>query len=303
MVAIRGGIAMAFFKRELSPVERFEQALKDKQTARRNLAERVSAAEAVVSEKRVAAERLAVAGAATTRLERAEAAMRAVEERARTLRAELADVDEHIVSAERALAEAKAQRDRDQVADGIEAMAASIAQAVPGFDAGAAALVAAVTRSATSIPEAARFSASVDAVRREVLSAAELVCFELRSAAVRTRVGNANMAVSVAPEPEQPQLAEIERQLIYTLNPISWREGSELRRVPAFVLVGLPKRLLPVALRHQHVDYMNARRVQTLMHVHGSGQLSGDLDHDDPQLVDLEALAAEREAGAQADVA
>jgi len=40
MVAIRGGIAMAFFKRDLSPVERFEQALKDKQAARRKLAER-----------------------------------------------------------------------------------------------------------------------------------------------------------------------------------------------------------------------------------------------------------------------
>ena len=303
MVAIRGGIAMAFFKRDLSPVERFEQALKDKQAARRKLAERVSAAESVVSEKRAAAERLAVAGAANARLDRAEAAMRAVEERARTLRAELADVDEHIVSAERALAEAKAQRDRDHVADGIEAMAASIAQAVPGFDAGAAALVAAVTRSATSIPEAARFSASVDAVRREVLSAAELVCFELRSAAVRTRVGNTNVASPAAPEPEQPPFPEIERQLIYTLNPLLWREGSEVRRVPAFALVGLPRHLLPVALSHQHVDYMNARRVQTLMHVHGSGQLAGDLNPDDPQLVDLDALAAFGKESVQADVA
>jgi hypothetical protein len=294
---------MAFFKRELSPVERFEQALKDKQTARRKLAERVSAAEAVVSEKRAAAERLAVAGAANARLERAEAAMRAVEERARTLRAELADVDEHIVSAERALAEAKAQRDRDHVADGIEAMAASIAQAVPGFDAGAAALVAAVTRSAMSIPEAVRFSASVDAVRREVLSAAELVCFELRSAAVRTRVGNTNVASPAAPEPEQPPFPEIERQLIYTLNPLLWREGSEVRRVPAFALVGLPRHLLPVALSHQHVDYMNARRVQTLMHVHGTGQLAGDLNPDDPHLVDLDALAAFGKESVQADVA
>jgi len=279
---------MAFFKRELSPVERFEQALKDKQAARQKLADRVSAAEAVVSEKRAAAEKLAVAGAANARLERAETAMREVDERARTLRAELADLDEQIFSTERALAEAKAQRERDQVADGIEAMAAAIAQAVPGFDAGAAALVAAVTKSTTSMPEAARFSASMEAVRREVLSAAELVCFELRSAA----------------EPEQqPPFPEIERQLIYTLNPISWREGNEVRRVPAFVLVGLPRHLLQAALRHQHVDYMNARRVQTLMRVHGSGQLPGDLNPDDPQLVDLDALAALGQESAKADVA
>jgi hypothetical protein len=295
---------MAFFKRELSPVERFEQALKDKQAARQKLADRVSAAEAVVSEKRAAAEKLAVAGAANARLERAETAMREVDERARTLRAELADLDEQIVSTERARAEAKAQRERDQVADGIEAMAAAIAQAVPGFDASAAALVAAVTKSTTSVPEAARFSASMEAVRREVLSAAELVCFELRSAAVRTRAGNTNIASSGAPEPEQqPPFPEIERQLIYTLNPLSWREGSEVRRVPAFVLVGLPRHLLQAALSHQHVDYMNARRVQTLMRVHGSGQSPGELNPDDPQLVDLDALAASGHESAKADVA
>jgi len=96
---------------------------------------------------------------------------------------------------------------------------------------------------------------------------------------------------------------EIERQLIYTLNPLLWREGSEVRRVPAFTLVGLPRHLLPVALSHQHVDYMNARRVQTLMHVHGSGQLAGDLNPDDPQLVDLDALAAFGKESVQADVA
>ena len=229
--------------------------------------------------------------------------MRAVEERAKTLRAALVEFDEQIASTERALADAKAQRDRDMVADEIEAMAAAIEQAAPGFGAGAAALVEAVTKSAASMPEATRFSTSVDAVRREVLSAADLICWELRSAAVRTRAGNANIALRAPPEPEQPPPPEIERQLIYTLNPLLWREGSEVRRVPAFALVGLPKMLLPVALRHQHVDYLNARRVQTLMHVHGSGGFNSDPHQDDPQLVDLDALAAEEKESAQADVA
>jgi len=61
--------------------------------------------------------------------------------------------------------------------------------------------------------------------------------------------------------------------------------------------------LLPVALRHQHADYLNARRVQTLMHVHGSGELNRDPHPDDPQLVDLDALAADEKESAQADVA
>src|SRR3977135_1162928 len=76
-------IAMAFFKPELSPVQRFESALKDKQAARQKLADRLSIAETVLGEKRVEAERLAVAGAADAQLGRAEANMRAVEDRAK----------------------------------------------------------------------------------------------------------------------------------------------------------------------------------------------------------------------------
>jgi hypothetical protein len=301
MIAIREEIVMAFFKRELSPIERFESALRDKQTARQKLAERSSAAETELVEKRAAAGRLAVAGAANAKLERAEAKLRAVEERAKTLRAELAELDEQVAATERALADAKAQRDRDVAADGIEALAAAIEQAAPGFGAGAAALVAAVTKSAASVTEATRFSTSVDAVRREVLAAADLICWELRSAAVRTRAGNANLTLRAAPEPEPAP--EIERQSIYTLSPLLWREGGEVRRVAAFARVGLPKTLLAVALRHQHVEFLNARRVQTLMHVHGSGESADDPLPDDPQLIDLDALAAGESASAKADVA
>jgi hypothetical protein len=294
---------MGFFKRELSPVEHFESALKARQVERQKLADRLSLTEALLAEKRGAAEKLAVAGAANAKLERAEAAMRDVEERAKTQRAALAECDEQVASTERALADATAQRDRNLAADAIEAMAAAIEQSVPAFDAGAASLVGAVTTSAASMPEATRFSTSVDAVRREILAAADLICWELRSAAARTRAGNANVAVAAPAEPEQPPSAEVERQLIYTLNPLLWREAGEVRRVPAFALVGLPKALLPIALRHQHVDHLNARRVKTLMHVHGSARSDDDISPDDPQLVDLDALVAGEMERAQADVA
>ena len=58
---------MAFFKRELGPIERFENALKEKLAARQKLADRLSFTEAELSEKRTAAEQLAVAGAASPR--------------------------------------------------------------------------------------------------------------------------------------------------------------------------------------------------------------------------------------------
>ena len=290
------------FKRELGPIERFENALKEKLATRQKLADRLAAAETELAEKRAAAEALAVAGAANARLDRAEAAMRVVEDRAKTWRAELAEFDEQVASAERALTDAKTQRDRDTMADQIEAMASAIERAAPGFDGGATALVEAVTKAALSIPDATRFSGNVDAVRREVLAAADLICWELRSAAVRTRAGNANLATIASAEADNQMSPEIERQLIYTLHPLRWRDGEETRRVSAFALVGLPKTLLAAALQHQHVDHLNARRVQTLMHLHGSAG-SGEPEADDPQLVDLDALLTEETPSPQADVA
>jgi len=283
---------MAFFKRELSPVERFESAFAAKQDERRKLAGRLDLAEKLLVEKRTDAEKLAVSGAGPTRLERAEAKMREVEERVRTLRTELADLDAQIAATERALNDAKAQRDRELAADQIEALAAAIERAGPGFGAGAAALVEAVTKNRTIVTEATKFAASVDAIRREVAAATDLICWELRTIAVRTRAGNANATPAAPAEFEHPAPVEIERQRIYTLNPLLWREGSEVCKAPAFTMVGLPRALLPVALRHHHVDYLNARRVQTLMHVHGSAQ--GGLP-DDAALIDLDALAAEEQ--------
>ena len=291
---------MALFKREPSPVERFESALLARQEERRKLAGRLDLAERLLVEKRTDAERLAVSGAGAARLERAEAKMREVDERARTLRTELADLDAQIAATERALDDARAQRDRELAADRIEALAAAIERAGPGFGAGASALVEAVTKNKTAVTEATKFAASVDAIRREVMSATDLICWELRTIAVRTRAGNANATAAAPMEAEHSAPVEIERQRIYTLNPLLWREGSEVCKAPAFTMVGLPKALLPIALRHQHVDYLNARRVQTLMHVHGSGA-QGDLP-DDAALIDLDALAAE-EQGARADVA
>lgn len=293
---------MALFKRELTPVERFESNLRDKRAAREKQFGRVSAVEKVVGERRSAAERLAVAGATNAKLGRAESKLRAIEERAKAARAELAEIDEQIASTERALADAKLQCERDMVADQIEQMAAAIELATPGFAASATALVDAVTKGAALSLEATRFSTNVDAVRREVLAAADLVCWQLRSAAVRTRAGNANVSTSVTAELVQQPTQEIDRQLIYTLNTLLWREGGEVRRVPAFALVELPKTLLPVALRHQHVDYLNARRVQTLIHIHGSERSPDEPSPDDPQLIDLDALAAE-EVRIRADVA
>ena len=295
---------MAFFrKRELSPIERFENALKDKHLAREKVTDRLRAAEMALEEKRVAATRLAMAGAADAQLDWAEADMRTAEDRTNTLRTALAQLDEQIAATERELADAKAQHDRNIVADELQRMATAIEQVVPNYDTAVVALVETITKSEASIPETTRFATNLDAVRREVLSAAEFICSRLRSTALLTRVGNTNFSVCANPEPDRPQPREIERQLIYTLNPLLWREGGEVREVPAFAQVELPKTLLPVALRYQHVDYLDARRVRTLMQVHGSGQFYCTLQQDDPRLVDLDALSAKEMRGDGANAA
>jgi hypothetical protein len=164
-------------------------------------------------------------------------------------------------------------------------------------------LVEAVKCQDIVVPEANSFASSVEAVQREILSAADLVCWELRTRAVRTRAGNVNAAQSIASAAAEPRVPEIERQSIYTLNPLLWREGSEVKKAPAFALVELPKALLPMALRHQHVDYLNARRVQTLMHVHGSGGVLNDAAVEDMLCIDLDALATDEQADIKANVA
>ncbi len=292
---------MGFFRRELDPVERCEEALRDRQAARQKALARLNSAEAELVEKRRAAEQLAVQGASDDKLARAEAKMRAVEDRARTLRAALAEADDQVALAERARDDAVAQRERELLADRIEAMAGRIEGAAPGFRAGAASLVEAVAASAVSLPEGRRFSANVEAAGREVLAAADLLCWELRTIAARTRAGNANLTSATPTEPEQPSMVEAERVLVYTLNALLWREGGEVRKRPAFALVELPKPLLPAALRLQHVDHLSARRVQTLMHVHGSS--GGDLPAEDAQFIDLDVLATEDNASGRRDVA
>jgi len=300
LIAMRKDIVMGLFKRELGPVERFKAALKSRQTERQKLASRLGAAETVVAENRAIAERLAMASASNAQLERAEANLRSVEDRARMLRAALGEVDEQIVATERALAEAVAQQDRELLADHIESLATAINLAVPEFASGAAALVDAVAKGTVMVEQATRFSNNVDEVRREVLSAADLICWELRTLAARTRVGNANATPPATAGEQHPQT---DRQSIYTLNPLKWQEGGETRKAPAFAMVELPKSLLSVALQHHHVDHLNARRVQTLIHVHGSNGLQNEASLDDSEFIDLDALANEEEASPQADVA
>jgi hypothetical protein len=203
-----------FSRRKLSPIERLEIVLKDKQAARQSLVRRLDTAEMFVTDKREAGERLALDGASDQALSWAEAATRAAEDRARTLRAALAQLDEQIAGTERELRAAVEQRYRDTVADWLEARAAAIARAAPGYDASSSALIEAVTKSAAALPEATSLAADLEAMRREVGTALELISTELRTAATRTRLGEAKIAFRASPEAATPSLPETGREVI-----------------------------------------------------------------------------------------
>ena len=127
--------------------------------------------------------------------------MRADEERERTLRTELADLDEQIVSTERALADATAQRDRELLADQIEALAASIERAVPGFGAGA-------DRAGRRRRQGRNRRLPKPRGLRPASTPCGAKCFRPRIScagscariAVRTRAGNANLTAAAPPE-------------------------------------------------------------------------------------------------------
>jgi hypothetical protein len=198
--------ALGFFsRRKLSETERLEAVLHDKQAARQNLVRRLDTADMFVADKREAGERLALAGASDQALGRAEASTRAAEDRARTLRAALTQLDEQIAGTERELRTAVERRYRESVADWLEARAAAIVQAAPRYDAGSTALIEAVTKSAAALPEASALAADLQAMRREVAAVVERISTELRTAATRTRLGETKIAFQ-PPPPSAPDI-------------------------------------------------------------------------------------------------
>jgi hypothetical protein len=123
-------------------------------------------------------------------------------------------LDGQIAETERELRAAVERRDRDTVADWLEARAVAIARAAPGYDASSSALIEAVTKSAAALPEASSLAADLEAMRREVGTAVELISTELRTAATRTRLGEAKIAFGASPEATTPSPPETGREVI-----------------------------------------------------------------------------------------
>jgi hypothetical protein len=212
-----------FKKRRLGQTERLEMELRDKQDLRLKLARRLNTAEMFVNDRREAGERLAVDGASDAALGRAEAGTRAAEDRARTLRAALEQLDAQITEIERELGATVERRYRNTVADTLETLVAGIAQTAPGYDAAAMALIKAVLKTTAALPEAAVLAADLEALRREVDSLTRVISAELRAIAARTRSGEAKIIFRAPAQPQEPYLWQVERDA-----PLALRVGGPL---------------------------------------------------------------------------
>jgi hypothetical protein len=203
---------MWFFKRrKLGQTERLEIALRDKQELRQRLARRLNTAEMFVTDRREAGERLALDGASDGSLGRAEESTRSAEDRARTLRAALAQLEAQITEIERELGATVERRYRDTVADTLETLVAGVTQTAPAYDAAAAALLTAVAKTVAALPEATALATDLEAIRREVASLATLLSSELRGIAARTRSGEAKIIFRAPSDPAVPYLWQVER--------------------------------------------------------------------------------------------
>lgn len=186
--------------------------LRDKQELRQRLARRLNTAEMFVTDRREAGERLALDGASDEALGRAEAGTRAAEDRARTLRAALSQLETQIAEIEHELGASVERRYRDTVADTLETLVAGITRTTPVYDLAASALLQAVAKTAAALPEATALAADLEDMRREVISLTTLLAAELRGIAARTRSGEAKIIFRAPSDPAEPYLWQVERQ-------------------------------------------------------------------------------------------
>jgi len=204
---------MRFFKRrkKLSDTERLEMELRDKQELRQRLARRLNTAEMFVTDRRETGERLALDGASDEALGRAEANTRAADDRAKTLRAALAQLEERISEIERELGAIVERRYRDTVADTLETLVTGITQTAPAYDAAATALLTAVAKTVAALPEATVLAGDLEDMRREVVALTALLSTELRGIAARTRSGEAKIIFRAPSDPGELYLWRVER--------------------------------------------------------------------------------------------
>lgn len=213
---------MALFKSS-NPEKQMASDIAAARTNRDRLAARLVEAEHAVLERRSAAQRLALDGADDMLLDKAEAALRASQDRATTLASAITDAEQHLVTFEKAQAEYQDQKTRAATAAECEKMATDLEAVAMEFDAAVTGLAAITERAALHVYEASGLNQYASASRLQLPPAIEMIAAGLRGHATAVLSGDAPATLRTpdAPFVETP-VVKAPTVLRFALRPVKW---------------------------------------------------------------------------------
>ena len=189
------------------------------------------------------------------------------------------------VAAEAELAKAKDQVMSERVAKRIDEMLGAATKASEALQKSLLAFVQHIGplgldgELASSI--ASQFREQVDGLARMALRGGQ----EYREGIIS---GRTQLPQALRPNPEKSK-PSIEREAVYTLEGLRWKEAGKTKTAAAFRQVDLPVALIPRALKNNLVDRFSSPRTSSIIAVHGT--LWGPPpDSDDRRLIDLDAV-------------
>jgi hypothetical protein len=109
---------------------------------------------------------------------------------------------------------------------------------------------------------------------------------EARAHAAQLESGQAQLHRPATPAPEPEPVVQIERERVYALAPIRWRESDQVRCCPRFGYADLPVDLIERAIDANLVDRLDSPRTRKM--IEGFGICNGPADPS--QSVDLDTL-------------
>jgi hypothetical protein len=181
------------------PEKKLKRDLDTARAGRDSLIARLEAAKKLIPERRAAAQKLALEGAADTALDAAEIAIRAAEDRAATFRAALDEAEQQVAQLEKELAEIADRKQRAETAAVIEQRAVRLETAGAAFDAAVAELAEAARDISEIVLDGHPLTAFAMNVRNEVPMATRLIVQGLRDRAKATLSGHAPALLPQAP--------------------------------------------------------------------------------------------------------
>jgi hypothetical protein len=222
---------------------------------------------------------------------RRDAAVRAAEDRHASIRDALSAIGAKIADVQTLLIAARDRTERAAVALEARAEADALADVRAAYVEISTRLVGAMQRVVSRVPTAPDFLPRVSAiVVSEIPTAIDELIGQARSFAASAESGSSPVHRPAPPpaEPAPEPAPSIERERVYCLAPVRWRESDQIMCSPRFGFASLPVSLLQRALDANLVDRIDTPRTKKM--IEGFGVINGPADPS--QCIDLDRIDA-----------